>query len=458
MAAAHWRASFNFGSQQRDLLAHAGALLQIGAGDRARCILDELRPQQLSDVRDAMIATEMCLDVHLLDQAWASIERAGELDPDHAEVAQLRAECRYWLDQPAILQAEGQAIRGTLDRVNALASGHGEAADQHVHIVGNLDSIGGSERRALNLRRLLAARMPTTLWTTVPAHAEHARECAIRLISSDDAPTGGTLVLIGTYYECGDWLERGRFERIVVCHNLVEQNQNLLRCLQRIERNAAHPRVQLTFPSKLFRDLLGLPGAIEYSPVDLTHFQRRRTQDNPRFTVGRHGRAYIWKYHANDSAFFRAMLARGYGVRILGGSVIAHLFARDSGAKPELIEAGTLDARDFLDGLDVFVYRKHPQFFETGGSVILEAMAMELPVVAFPEQCGCAELIVHEENGFLVHSEAEAFAIIERLRADRNLRQRIGAAARQTLLDLWRWQEPALLDFYRGEGERAAER
>lgn len=450
MSAVIWRASFCL-SSPRDILSRAAISLRAGEGDRARQILCALRPEQLSNAREAIMATEMCLDAHLLDQAFAAIERAGKIAPEDAEVAELRAECRYRLDLPAILRAESQAIRSGLARINAMASTHGEATEHQVHVVGCLDGIGGSERRAFNLHRLLSAHMPAALWTTAPAHPVHAKERGIRVISSADAPADGTLVLIGTYYPCEDWLERGRFARIVICHNLVEQNQSLLRCLRQIERNPARPRVQLTFPSKLFRNLLGLPGVIEYSPVDLTQFQRKQEERiGSGFTIGRHGRAYIWKYHPNDPAFFRELQARGCQVKILGGTVIAHAFARDIDTRPELIEAGTLDARDFLESLDAFVYRKHPQFFETGGSVILEAMAMELPVVVFPEQCGAAELIEHGENGFLVHGEAEALAIVERLRADRNLRQRIGAAARQTLLDLLQRQEPSLLDFYRG--------
>lgn len=443
---------FDLGLRQRDILARAAVLLGAGEADRAKEVLRDLQTNRVRTATEAIVAAEMFLDVHWLEPALASVERAAELDRDHPEVAELQAECRYRLDLAATWQAESREIRTALDRLNARARTPAGAADRHVHIVGKLDSIGGSERRALNLHRCLSAHMPVTLWSTHPAHAAHARERGIRLISPEAAPSRGVLVLIGTYFDCADWLETSHFDRIVVCHNLVGQNPSLLKCLRQIEANPAHPRVQLTFPSHMFRNLLGLPGEVEYSPVDPDHFRRAQPRANSTsgLKIGRHGRAYVWKFHPNDPAFFRKLLARGHRVAILGGTAIARTFSRDTVARPELIEAGALDARDFLADLDVFVYRKHPLWLETGGSAILEAMAMELPVLVFPEGCGCAELITHGENGFLVSSEAEALEIIERLRADPDLRRRVGAAARQTIVDLQRRQEPDIVAFYRG--------
>jgi hypothetical protein len=444
------RANFDFSFSQRDILARAAALLEAGEGDRGKQILSALRPAQIGTVQEAIIATEMFLDVHELDAALAAAKRANELDPQHSEAQELLMECRYRIDLPAIWRTESDDIRTRLERLNARASARPLAANAPIHIVCNLESIGGSERRALNLQRLLSAHAPTTLWSTMPPHPAHSRAANIRMIAPGSAPANGTLVLIGTFFPCGNWLQENRFERVVICHNLVGQNQNLVRRLQEIEDNPSHPPVRLTFPSKMFRDLLDLPGTVEYSPVDLAHFLRRQphSESTSGLAIGRHGRAYAWKFHPNDAAFFRQLLGLGHRVKIIGGSVIAPAFARDSGATPEWIETGALDARDFLQTLDVFVYRKHPLWVETGGSVILEAMAMEVPVVVFPEHCGCAELIVHGENGFLVSTEAEAFAVIERLRADPDLRRRIGSAGRRTLVDLQREHDRETLAYY----------
>jgi glycosyltransferase involved in cell wall biosynthesis len=450
--------SFDFGSAQRDILERAAVLLESGEGERAKQVLSSLQPKRIGNAQEALIATQMLLDVHLLEAALASVERAAELDSYDPEVPELRAECRYRLDLPATLRTEGMAIRTMLERLNATAQGSHADPNRHIHIVGQLNRIGGSERRTLNLHRLLSPHMSTTLWSTLPAYPAYAIDREIRLIAPEAAPAGGTLVLIGTYYPCGDWLENNRFDRVIVCHNLVEDNQKLRARLHQIEKNPARPRVELTFPSKMFRDLLGLPGRAEYSPVDLVQFQRERPAASPSsgLKIGRHGRAFSLKFHPNDPAFFRQLLARGHQVKILGGTVIARAFSRDTGTKPDLIEAGTLGVRDFLTDLDVFLYRKHPQWLETGGSVILEAMAMEVPVIVFPEQCGCAELIVHGENGFLVSSEAEALAIIERLQASPDLRKRIGSGGRRTMVELQQWHEQKTLAYYR-DGYAAGE-
>ncbi|MBS0589580.1 MAG: glycosyltransferase family 4 protein [Proteobacteria bacterium] len=443
-------AFFNASWQQRSILERAVAPLEAGEGDRAKRILSELRPQSIGSAEEARIATEMLLDVHSLDAALDAAQRAAELDPHHPDTIDLLAECRYRIDLPKTRQADAEAVRAALDRVNACASVAQPGPDRRIHIVCKLDTLGGTERRALNLARLLSSHVNVTLWSTHPAHPMHALQHDIRLISPDAAPSGGTLAVIGTYFPCGDWLERAPFERVIVCHNLVEQSRRLIERLEQIEKNPAHPEVRLTFPSRMFREMYRLPGLVEYSPVDLDYFHRAaaysdRTSD---LAIGRHGRAFSLKYHPNSAAFFRVLLKRGYRVRLLGGAPIERTFANDTGAKPEFLAVGALDSRDFLADLDIFVYRKHPQWVETGGSVILEAMAMELPVVVFPEDCGCAELIVHGENGFLASSEAEAFDLIERLRADPTLRRRIGAAARQTLIDLQAQQESEIIEYY----------
>ena len=443
--------NFDFGFSQRDILSRAAALLEAGEGNRGKQMLTTLRPEWIATAQEAIFAAEMFLDVHQLDSALAAAMRANELDPQHPEAQELLAECRYRIDLPAIWQTESDDIRLQLERLNTGASAR--LANAPIHIVCNFENIGGSERRALNLQRLLSAHMLATLWSTAPPHPAHSQAADIRLISPASAPAGGTLVLIGTFYSCGSWLQQNRFDRIVICHNLVGQNQTLLQRLREIKNHPSRPQVQLTFPSKMFRDLLGLPGRAEYSPVDLAHFLPRQPprEHTASLAVGRHGRAYSWKFHPNDAAFFRVLLAQGHRVRVVGGSVIDRAFSRDSGPRPEWIEPGTLDARDFLETLDVFVFRKHPQWVETGGSVILEAMAMEVPVIVFPEQCGCAELIVHGENGFLVSSESEAFDIIERLRADPHLRRHIGSAGRRTLAELQQVHDRETLAFYRGE-------
>jgi hypothetical protein len=432
-----------------DSVRHAVNLMNAGEAVRAAHVLASMRAADVGDCDIALETAKIYLDLHELQLAESWLGRALELAADATPVVEAQAECSKLLTRRARWRAAGAEISDLLQRLQARACAGARRGEQ-LHIVCKLDTIGGTERRALNLCRQLSARTRTTLWSTAPALAAYSEGTAIRAITADAMPSGGTLILVGTYFDCGDWLRTQPFERVVICHNLGEQHASLLRRLRELEANPSNPQVELTLPSALFRETCGLPGRIEYSPVDVDYFHGRKTAAAAasRLRIGRHGRAYPWKFHPNDPAFFRSLIAKGHAVRILGGEVIADAFAHDGGARPELLPAGALDARDFLADLDVFVYRKHPHLFETGGTVILEAMAMQLPVIAFAGDCGYAEVIVHGENGFIVASEAEALTCVEHLLADPALRVRIGAAARETVVALMREQAAATLEYY----------
>ena len=76
-----------------------------------------------------------------------------------------------------------------------------------------------------------------------------------------------------------------------------------------------------------------------------------------------------------------------------------------------------------------------PSLSDGFGLVALEAMASGLPVVV-SDRCGVAELVTDGVDGFVVPA-ADPDALADRLRrleADRDLRRRIGAAARRTAL------------------------
>ena len=433
-----------------DLIRRARELLEAGAATEAAGLLARVAPADVADARLALDTGLAYEQMQLLQPAFAWFERALELDGGGAESVAACDRCCHLMFRATAWQSASRSIATLLQQLDASAPALARAPGE-VHIVCKLDTIGGTERRALNLCRSLAAHAHVTLWTTVPAADANCRATVPRLITPHEHPRGGTLVLVGTYFACGDWLETAPFDRVVICHNLVEQYPSLMERLLQIAENAARPRVDLTFPSRLLRDTLGLPGAVEYSSVDVESFRRRSAPPahRARLAVGRHGRAYALKFHPNDPALFRALLARGYDVRILGGTPIAAAFAGDA-VRPDLLEIDAEPPREFLESLDIFVYRKHPRFFETGGTAILEAMAMELPVVVFGEQCGVAELIRDGENGMLVDSEGEAIEAIDCLARDRELRLRLGRAARLTVVDLLRDQHERLPDFYTG--------
>jgi len=429
------------------LVCRANEFLLHGEADKAAALLQRLQPKRIGNALLAREAGEMYLDMHRLQRAAAFLQRALLLSDADAHAREAWQECCHLLRRSARWSEAARTLRATLQRLQRHE--RRPRAIAHAHVVCKLDTLGGTERRALNLYRQLSRHVPTTLWSTQAPLASHAAEAPIRTIGPDGVPSGGVLALVGTYFPCGEWLATQPFERVVVCHNVTEQHTTLAQRLAAIETNPARPQARLTFPSHLFRAATHLPGLVEYSETDLQHFRReRRLRADGKLVIGRHGRAYPLKFHPNDAAFFRELIARGHTVRVLGGSAVSALFSADTGARPELLEVGAQDAKLFLDTLDVFVYRKHPRFFETCGSVILEAMAMELPVVVFSGDCGATELIRHGENGFLIDSEGAAFDIIARLAADADLRARIGAAARASIADTLTRQAQSVRDFY----------
>lgn len=439
------------------MIQNAHRLLQSGEANQAAALLLHLKPQQIINAMAAKTAGEICLQMHLLEPALALLQRAVVLSGYSDATLALYNECCQLIFRATTWRSASHTLQALLNRLNARAIPHNIKATEHIHIVCKLDTIGGTERRALNLYRILSAYSTVTLWSKELALANYRASFPIRQINDHNAPAGGILILVGTYFDCGQWLEQAAFDSVILCHNLSEQYPSLMERLIQIEENHSHPRVKLTFPSQLFMQTTGLSGFVEYPPIDLNLFRRRKPRAVPgsstRLRIGRHGRDYALKFHPNDPAFFRNLMARGYQVSILGASIIATAFADDTGKLPELLALNEQQPHEFLESLDIFIYRKHPRLFETCGSVIIEAMAMELPVIIFAEQCGAAELINHGQNGFLVDSEPQAIALIEQLANDSVLRESVGQAAKASILELMRRQEPLIIEHYLGSSE-----
>ena len=442
--------------EARRVVQLAQDLLYAGRADDAAAALEALPLDAVFDPRLAQAGGDVYHRMCRMPDALAWLAHAVNLSQgaqealaayERGSAVALRRE--YWY-------SAARTVRALLQRLNARTAA--PVRGRVVHVVSKLDTLGGSERRALNLCRELAPHGEVTLWSTTPPLAQHEAEFPIRRIAPGAHPSGGHLVLIGTYFPCGEWLEKEAFENITLCHNLPEQYPSLIERLVQIERNPSRPAVQLTFPSARFRDAAQLPGTAEYSPIDFARLHRRTPLRAQRgaLRIGRHARATYAKFHPNDPSLLRELLRRGHSVRLLGGSAIAYAFAQDVAPIPALLEPGTETPRDFLESLDVFLYRKNPVFYETGGSTIIEAMAMGLPVIVFEEDCGLAEVIEHGRNGVLVETEAQALEWVEKLAADPALRLSLGQAAYDSVVALMRRHEASLIEHYFGAAEPAA--
>jgi glycosyltransferase involved in cell wall biosynthesis len=93
--------------------------------------------------------------------------------------------------------------------------------------------------------------------------------------------------------------------------------------------------------------------------------------------------------------------------------------------------------------------------YEAMPNVILEAMACALPVVA-PDVGGSAELVRHEQTGFLVNLNRPATLrhAVRRLIEDPRLAARMGRNSRQVVEAHYSWDRvaAAFLDVFNGPG------
>ncbi|GAF65006.1 putative glycosyltransferase [Bacillus sp. TS-2] len=128
---------------------------------------------------------------------------------------------------------------------------------------------------------------------------------------------------------------------------------------------------------------------IDFSPnnwvniIDLNGWKRQ----SPRVTgskpiIGRHSRDHIVKWPATKEQIAKVYpITSEYEVHILGGAEIP---TRIIGKRPKnwkVYSFNELDAKTFLETIDVFVYYTHPDWVESFGRVILEAMAVGVPVI-----------------------------------------------------------------------------
>jgi len=445
--------------QQATILQRAHAALQVGEATHALTLIATADVAAIADAAQAAEAGSVAFGAGDIRAASKWFVRALQLNPDSSAGVLLHqcSERQYASIFAASVYREVGRLCERLHPDKVLTrSPHSEA----VHIVADLANVGGSERHAVNLLRILAPHLPVRLWSTGIIHPawRHSGATAIDAVAGD-FPRDGTMVLIGQFVAIGEWFRQTSFQRLVIRNN-IDQPQLLLERLVEVELYDKRLAVQFNYPSAQFQARVGLPGAVEYSLTDLDRFHPAvRTRRTPRtsFTVGRHSRDHYTKHHPNDPSFFRAVARAGHRVRLMGASVIASALQHDSSDirdRIEVVPAGAEPAADFLASLDCFIYRAHPNWYETGGNVIAEAMAMAIPVIVVGEVMGIAALIEHGVNGFCVATEEEALAKLTRLANDEMLRARIGRAARARMEQLAAEQNDTIVAFY-ADRERA---
>ncbi|MBZ9741298.1 MULTISPECIES: glycosyltransferase family 4 protein [unclassified Mesorhizobium] len=309
------------------------------------------------------------------------------------------------------------------------------------------DRFGGSDRKTLELYRLLGGEAEARLWAASSrASDEWTRQFPIRRVSplTRRVPDGGTYVFIGAHWRNKMWpylIPRPR--RLI--YDFSTFHPKVMALTTRMPAMLGWPAAELVLVSDFQKRLLRADGVVHPSPIDIGLFSSRPRPDGP-FTIGRMSRDTPDKHNAEDVALYEALLADGVAVKIQGGMQLKDKLAPHPGL--ELLPVGQFAAEDFLPTLDVFYYRTGSHV-ETFGRVVLEAMACGLPVVCHSHG-GYVDHIRHGENGFLFETSQQAARILANLKADPGLRATVGRKARQTVEQLFSPQAlQERLDFYR---------
>lgn len=117
--------------------------------------------------------------------------------------------------------------------------------------------------------------------------------------------------------------------------------------------------------------------------IDVAAWRRpRRPPPGRRPRIGRHSRdaAVKWPATAADLLAVYPDSSR-YEVHILGGAEVPRQILGRVPGNWRVTGFDEMSPRDFLAGLDVFVYFPHPAWVESFGRVVLEAMAAGVPVI-----------------------------------------------------------------------------
>jgi len=141
--------------------------------------------------------------------------------------------------------------------------------------------------------------------------------------------------------------------------------------------------------------------------------------------IGRHGRPSRLKWPADPLDLLAAYPDDdAFRVRVLGGTDGLEEVLGELPAGWEVLPFGSMDAREFLAGVDVFVYFHHHDLVEAFGRTVLEALA-----------AGCAVVLPHHfselfGDACLYAEPSEVPELVRRLHADGLVEQSdVGRAA-----------------------------
>jgi len=297
---------------------------------------------------------------------------------------------------------------------------------------------GGTEQRAVRLGQILSkAGARVKLWAT---HEPDPALLTMMPITTIDLrqlrfPVFGTFIFVGCYLHIGRWIRLAHPSRRVIIFN-TKNPEELERMAKQIAGANGLDACELVYSDESLRTLIGRPGPVHQSPIDLERFKpaKRPVSSTAPFTVGRLSRDYGYKFHENDPELFKRLASENVLIRLMGGTCLAEQLQGISGIK--LLGEGSEPANEFLNSLDCFLYRTSANWFETYGRVVFEAMACGLPVVVGADG-GYAQYVEHGVNGFIFHNNSDAERYVLELRDNTELRMKIQASARASVVKMY---------------------
>jgi len=238
-------------------------------------------------------------------------------------------------------------------------------------------------------------------------------------------PHGGTLILLGTHFLPGIWLDYAKPKRLIVICMHPNATQTFA-VLTKLERPSL-PNVELVFASHRLQEMLGLPGLIGCDLIDLTRFKPTSRTPNEMFTIGRHDSMASKLHHHDDPSLYQMLAWSGVRTNLLG----ANCLSAELNDVPEIVffSSESVPTELFLSQLDCFFFRRKPSRPDASGSAVMEALASGLPVIAH-DSGAYAKWIEQGENGYLFTHQEEAFGLLVRLKDEPEKRRQMGSAAR----------------------------
>ncbi|EHJ94239.1 glycosyltransferase family 4 protein [Vreelandella boliviensis] len=308
----------------------------------------------------------------------------------------------------------------------------------NIHIFNSFRTeFGGSEQEALNLAAILSKHAHISLW------ASSSRACPtlmsknnikhIDIFKKDKKPNGGIYIFVGCHWRNKFWpYFIPRPSRLINIYNTFHPKHIAL--TKKSPLLLKWPTTEYVLISHFQKQELNIDAKIFPSPIDLNHFNNfNRKPAKKQIHVGRMSRDTLEKHNLEDLRIYTWLANNNAKVMLQGASSLNNKIEPHENIT--LLKSGAIDAKLFLENLDIFYYRTGAHI-ETFGRVIFEAMACGVPVVA-ENRGGYTDWIENGKNGFLFNTTQEAIDCLELLMSDNELREKISTEAINTVHEMY---------------------